>query len=721
MSNIDRFTKKEFEEALPVHKETGEPLWMSLGLVAFGSDAEETYSIKVPETNKRIVIRSSVDESGLAAEAGADSIRLWLEYWYKNEWRPLKRHKTRWTTRIPGWDKRMTQKLRELWKLALEDENEQRIQRKNLMAKLEQLQEQEAFSSDPDLGSPEMIKEAQAKTKAFEKEISQEAADQDPDTVYCPKGHPMVIRSGRYGEFYGCTKYPNCKETLSLDLAQAQLDERKAKTSSEKPKEFVPSPYQVKIFEFIQAQIGTFPKKNAVVEAVAGSGKTTTIEKALSLLPKGDSVLFCAFNKHIQTELARRVKRQGLTNVQASTVHSIGFATLKENLPVNPQIDEGKLWGIVKEVLPEQEDYPLRQPLANLARYAKRTLVDYQNPVAVEEMATYYGIELNGDGALLIALLPRVMELCKTRLSVIDYDDMIWLPVVLNLRFRTFAWVFVDEAQDLSPVQLEIVMRSKAGTGVMIAVGDRHQSIYGFTGADCESIPNIIKRLDAELLPLSITYRCPKSVVEMAQTLVPQIEAAEWAEDGEVNHMPRFKLEGEVEDQDLVLCRINAPLVKTCYSLIRQGRKAVIRGRDIGKGLLNFIDRLHPLDIHDLLSKIREYRHEQTKKLEAAGKDAQIESLHDRCDTLTALCDGVYDLTELRANIKRIFNDKSKKGVILSSIHRAKGDEANRVFLLKPELLPHPLATKPWQQEQEKNLEYVAYTRAKQEFVFVEG
>jgi superfamily I DNA/RNA helicase len=174
-----------------------------------------------------------------------------------------------------------------------------------------------------------------------------------------------------------------------------------------------------------------------------------------------------------------------------------------------------------------------------------------------------------------------------------------------------------------------------------------------------------------------------------------------------------------LEDGDLVLCRINAPLVPIAYSLIKRGKKAVIRGRDIGSGLLSLIDKLQPTNIPDLMRKIGEYRWKESERLSAAKKDAAVTALHDKCDTLEALTEGISDLSELRARIKSIFDDDAKTGIILSSIHRAKGDEANRVWIIHPELIPHPRAKQDWEIAQERNLAYVAITRAKEELIWV--
>ena len=75
----------------------------------------------------------------------------------------------------------------------------------------------------------------------------------------------------------------------------------------------------------------------------------------------------------------------------------------------------------------------------------------------------------------------------------------------------------------------------------------------------------------------------------------------------------------------------------------------------------------------------------------------------------------------IAAKIDDIFSDRTKAGIRLSSIHKAKGLEADRVFFLQlPKArCPHPMAKTPWQYEQEKNLLYVAYTRAIRELIIV--
>jgi DNA helicase-2/ATP-dependent DNA helicase PcrA len=106
---------------------------------------------------------------------------------------------------------------------------------------------------------------------------------------------------------------------------------------------FIPSKYQKEIFNFILKDT-----RNAVISAVAGSGKTTTLLKALDTIPDDKTVLFLAFNKSISEELSRRVP-ENKKNIFVKTVHGYGYTTLRQRN--DPKMDDKKyrklLWGII--------------------------------------------------------------------------------------------------------------------------------------------------------------------------------------------------------------------------------------------------------------------------------------------------------------------------------------------------------------------------------------
>lgn len=246
------------------------------------------------------------------------------------------------------------------------------------------------------------------------------------------------------------------------------------------------------------------------------------------------------------------------------------------------------------------------------------------------------------------------------------------------------------------------------------------QAIYGFRGADSESLANIAKTFNAISLPLSISYRCPKKIVLEAQKYVSHIESHESAPEGEVEDYGTYA-PAMFKSNDMVVCRNTAPLIKLAYKLISAKIPATIMGRDIGKGLVTLINKLKAKGIESLISKLNEWRAKETQR--ALGKDpeADLSKIEDKYDIIMMFINhaGADTIPSLITAIENLFGDKAIDAVVLSTIHRAKGMEADRVFILDGWLMPSKYARKPWQMIQENNLTYVAITRAKKSLFYV--
>jgi len=529
-----------------------------------------------------------------------------------------------------------------------------------------------------------------------------------PNCPQCEAPMKKRIRKSDNSFFWGCPNYfdKGCKGF------RLYRDEDRAER-----KKIIPSKYQEAIFDWIKESKG-----HAFVEAVAGSGKTSTIEMSLDYLSKKDQrqTIFCAFNRHIANELQSRVP----AGVRASTIHSLGFNAINKSFDEKPMVDSKKLINIINEVLePIQFDKLQTRKvvfdiLQRLIPLVKATLKNPSKRKTMEKLCERYSIETNGGFNIAFPLIEEVLTKCREYKSVIDFDDMIWLPVIEKIPVEKFKWIFVDEAQDLNACQMEFIMKMRKRGTRIVCVGDRHQSIYGFRGADFQAVPKLIKKLKAKCLPLSICYRCGKTIVEYAKRIVPHIEAWDEQEDGVVESLPSMQTTQEMEYGNMVMCRINAPLIPLAYRLIKMDKKVVIRGRDIGKGLINLIEKLGGTTVEELIVRIQEYRAKEMRKLALAKKENQLQTLEDKCDTLIALTEGMNSIAEIKSRIESIFSD-DVTGIILSSIHRAKGLEADTTFILEPGLLPFPKAKGENQMQQEKNLEYVCYTRAKKRMVFI--
>jgi DNA helicase-2/ATP-dependent DNA helicase PcrA len=537
--------------------------------------------------------------------------------------------------------------------------------------------------------------------------------------------------------WFSCTKYPACKGKVreyakraaapAAPAPKVTIIDELAKVPPEMwdaarvlplpaatppaPKR-TPSKYQQAIFDWIRTGTG-----NAVVEAVAGSGKTTTMVDALALTT--GRVLFSAFNASIAKELAERAP----SHVTVSTLHALGLKAVKRAYPgVQVDKDGEKLQAACLAAFPEKpgpngdENFDIRRLAIKAAALAKATLTPTSDTAALVAMMDRYGIEPDQaeDATRIATALRNILATCASDTTRIDFDDMVWLPVVLELSVDKYDWVFIDETQDMNRNQLELIMRATRSTTRVVCVGDRAQSIYGFRGADTTAIPSIIERLNATVFPLSITYRCPASHVRAAAELVPAIEARPDAPEGSITDLMLDKATPLMQSGDLVMCRTNAPLASVAFALIREGKKAVIRGREIGTGLMSLVRKLagrRGATIADLMPRMRAHHDKEGAKLRAMKRPTL--ALDDKMETLAVLCEGCDDSAALLNRIQSIFSDDAGAGVICSSVHRAKGLEAPRTFILRPELMPHPSAKKDWELEQERNIRYVALTRSK--------
>jgi len=477
---------------------------------------------------------------------------------------------------------------------------------------------------------------------------------------------------------------------------------------------FKPSKYQQDIFDWTTKTENTDQK--LVVEAVAGSGKTTTGIEMLNYVPEEMSVVMLAFNRHIAQELSGKVPE----HVWVKTYHALGLQIISDNLG-RPKVDGRKSYRLLERYLSKEYDKHLFYPASRLLGLLKGNLLEPTDQ-NLWDLTVYHGIDLNGDNSIVYRAVKGAFSDGLDETSIIDFDDMCHMPVYLNMSPRQYDFLFVDELQDTNMVQSNLVEKSLKETGRVVGVGDTFQSIYAFRGADSEAIPNFIRKFGAETLPLSITYRNPLKVVDFVNATFPEIQFEAWdnAKDGTIGSIKYDNALVQFKPGDMILCRTNAPLVSPAFSLIRRGVKAIIRGRDIGKNLKSLIKKMKATDLQNLLQKLRDYESREISKLLASDREAQAQVLQDKVETIYALSDNVNSIDDLNYRIDTVFSDENK-GVVFSSIHKAKGLEAENVYILKPELLPHPMAKKPWEVQQERNIMYVAYTRSLRNLLFVEG
>ena len=219
---------------------------------------------------------------------------------------------------------------------------------------------------------------------------------------------------------------------------------------------FAPSPYQSAIFDFI-----THGSGSAIVEAVAGSGKTTTITHAVKLIPRNQTVLMLAFNKIIAEELSSRIN---LPNVEVKTFHSLGFSAYKDGNGTKVKMDNNKLFRLIND-LADNSDLTHEEKIgmmsvSKIVKLGKSAGIGTQilenNEESWTSVMEHHNVAFTEEGEDLSPIIPICQEILarsNSLKSIIDFDDMIYMPIQQGLKFHKYDWVFVDESQDVSHTQ----------------------------------------------------------------------------------------------------------------------------------------------------------------------------------------------------------------------------------------------------------------------------
>ena len=480
-------------------------------------------------------------------------------------------------------------------------------------------------------------------------------------------------------------------------------------------------------------------KGSCVLEAVAGAGKTTTLIEAVERAE--GSVALLAYNKKIADEISGKLaaRRIDWKKAKAGTVHSFGLGAYKKTFP-KVKVEGGKVTDILADagvnLAPEHPARAYSTIVADLVSLAKQRALGVYG--SIDDKSLWFDIidhfdllgrekeETQERAGEIVDAAIDILKKSNAKTDVIDFDDMVYLPVLLKLKFWTYPWVFVDEAQDTNPARRALVKAVLSPGGRVVAVGDRRQAIYGFTGADANALDLIRDDFDAIELPLTVTYRCPKAVVERARHWVSHIQAHDSAPEGSVSaiDLPELLLRNDLTHGTAILCRNTKPIVSLAFQLIRSGIPCRVEGRDIGKGLIKLATKWKRVKtLHGLEEAVENWAGSQIVRAKARGAATIAQSIRDQADTIKVIADKCRaekrdSIQAVVDTIQGLFEDNVDRMLVLSTIHKAKGREWDTVYWLDREnTLPSRFATQKWQFEQENNLCYVAATRAKQTLI----
>lgn len=567
--------------------------------------------------------------------------------------------------------------------------------------------------------------------------------------------------------------------------------------------------------EYQQALFDTFFScgDNIICPALAGCTKTSSEVWICKLAwekgwTKVRKFLALAFNKTIEEELT--VELRG-TGVPARTTHSYGFSLLRRDNVVSKgckpknntvirnhfiaAICDFKEWehnpASFKQARKTDHYRQMASAVIELAGYIKNwaILPKFQNGrysftaeqyQKIGDLFDQYGVTVMPPqtekpeyictkqdvvrfaASAVLRSIPSPGQL----LTEIDFDDMLYLPLALDLEQEKFDCVLTDETQDFCAAQIEMIRRIMALGCRVVVVGDERQAIYGFRGADSKAWSNVTAMIKAAGKPfkvcmLPLNYRCDRIIIEGAQTKVPEIQGASkargtWGEVSLEQALERANNDGvDVQLNDGVdgaprilggidkpctfafIGRINSVLFATFYMLFKKGKRCHIKGYDhIGRPVLNLIQELcgdrdapnftnkvaDECDVDGdcvnpgLLSRLDSYLKMQSERLEGEEYAAALEQCFQRVECIKVVIDNVKtdSVQDVVNEIKSMFEDNDDPtSIAICSGHRCKGLEWDVVFVLRPDLLPFPTAIEEEELQQEDNLIYVIWTRAK--------
>jgi superfamily I DNA/RNA helicase len=501
-------------------------------------------------------------------------------------------------------------------------------------------------------------------------------------------------------------------------------------------------------------------KGNLVVEALAGSGKSWTALKALEVIPQ-KSILMAAFNRPVADNLQAKIKMMRVPRthaVHAKTFHSLGLAMIKASYP-HLEIDKDSATEslVAKVCTGRSISFKNKRYIMRLLRLLKETTIKLE-PTAEEvlEIATDHeifgakttdsDIEETIDRALAAYELSRDIK----NLTAIDFCDMTWLPVICNLPPASrYQAIIVDELQDISEPQFALVQHVMLPATRLIAIGDLRQAIYSWRGGMGERAWAIMREhFKAETLRLTTTFRCSKLVVEQANGVLgingadhALLKALPDANDGSITSIKLADLPSEFVGgssdvvHTFVLSRRNDTLLDCALFLHRNKTNfQLVGGKDLLAPLFELLDYKLDLGSHEAFRKsLVKWRAEQLARAEKLDSPTLADRVQEQYTMLESSLGAAGRPTLIKGLLAAILAD-NKTGVWLSTVHKVKGLEAQRVFLLRQSFARHQasnagndpraateqdvwMAMPP---QEELNIEYVAITRAKEHLVWVD-
>lgn len=464
---------------------------------------------------------------------------------------------------------------------------------------------------------------------------------------------------------------------------------------------------------------------NIKINAVAGSGKTTTVIEYAKTRPANSRILYLAFNKSVKLEAIKKFQQQGLTNVTVETAHSLAYKYIvfQSNYKIRAQ---GYKTNEIAELLNLQGNEEKHTEYI-IANHINKFITYFCNSDQLKVQDLNYLDTISDPNARIFVTTFYKYILSQTRLLLSKMDkgeieithDFYLKKFQISNPKLPFDYILFDEGQDASPAMLDVFFKQNA---TKVIVGDTHQQIYGWRFA-----VNSLEKADFETHHLSTSFRFSQDIADLAMSVLKFKK--------HINNPQSIWIDGKGESSEI---KTKAILARTNLGLLLKAIEYVTEKKNVKhiyfEGNINsYTYADEGASLYDVLNLKNENRHLIKDKLIKAMKN--LKELEDYIGKTEDLQLGmmVEIVKEYGNKIPKIIktikdkhvdgDEKEKAEMIFSTVHRCKGMEYDSVRLVEDFVSEETLEKlkkdkKPEEinftkLNEEINLLYVAVTRAK--------
>ena len=469
---------------------------------------------------------------------------------------------------------------------------------------------------------------------------------------------------------------------------------------------------------------------NIKINAVAGSGKTTTIIEYARTRPEDSKILYLAFNKSVKLEAQKKFNDKGLNNVSVETAHSIAYKYTVSKFGYRIRTQEYKSTDVV-ECLElsvnggEKHDvYVIANHILKLAAYFCNS-----DKEKVSEL-DYLSLIQEADAKAFVQKNYEFIELqTRTFLGMMNKGEIEITHDFYLKRFQLlkphlpFDYILFDEGQDASAAMLDVFFRQRA---TKVIVGDTHQQIYSWRFA-----VNSLEKADFTTYQLSKSFRFPQEIAVLAQAVLQRKELL-----GEYKAVDISGLGRSTE------IKVKAILARTNLGLLIRAIEFVTGKKDLGsiyfEGNINsYMYADEGASLYDILNLYNGEKKNIRDKLIRNMRDVvELEDYIDKTEDaqLGMMLEIIKEYGNRIPGILKSIKEKhvenserEKAEIIFSTVHRCKGLEYDVVQLVDDftteEKIEKMMASGERNEiflsklNEEINLLYVAVTRAKNQLI----